>query len=577
MMLRDTLARAQHHLHAGQAEDAAALCRRILGQWPGQTSALHLLGLIAQREGRAAEALDLVRQACAAPGAPAVYFSDFAELCRQAALLAEGEHAARQALALQPDLAGAWNNLGIILQEAGRCEESLACLRRVLTLTPDSPEAHNNFANTCKRLGGFAEAERHWLRALELREAYPEAHSNLATLYTDLGAYDRAAYHARRAVHLAPRFADAALNLALVETARSDHSAALAALDRLLATVPGHPTAMAAKTLALLQLDQLEEALPWAQRAVAAAPADADALFALGQVNQALGDTDAARQAFEQAARLPGPAAQKAAGSLASLLMEAGDKPAAAAAFDSAQAAYPRSASLYFNRADLKRYATADDPDIGAMLALLEAADQSANDRMLLRFALGHAFLQIGDGRQAFLHLNEGNRQKRSSFSYDAAMTSRWMAAIARIFDADTLERLSPPRAAAHAFTPAFVIGVPRSGTTLVEQILASHPEVFGAGELHFIGEIANRHGEYPGLTTDLTAGRLARMGEAYLSTVQRRFGARAGAADHRGQDAGQFPVCRPDPSDAAGCPHHPLPARSGRHLPLLLQQTVYA
>jgi tetratricopeptide (TPR) repeat protein len=534
MILRESLAQARNQLQAGKAKEAAALCHRILGEWPAQTNALHLLGIMAQQGGEGEAALDYVRRACAAPGAPAVYFSDLAEMCRQAGVLAEAEKAARHALSLEPALAGAWNNLGIILQEAGRYDESKACLERVLAQAPESPEAHNNFANTCKRLGLAAEAERHWLRALEARETYPEPHSNLAHLYSDLGAYDRAAYHARRAISLAPRFGDAYLNLALVETMRGDHAAALTVVERLLGFAPGHATGMAAKALALQQLDRLEEALPWARRAVAAAPANAEALYALAQISHALGDEEGARDAYGRATRQPGPAAQKAAGSLALLLMETGDRPAAVRAFDAAQAAYPRSATLYFNRADLKRYASAGDPDIAAMLALLDSADQAAPDRMLLRFALGNAFLQIGDGRQAFLHLNEGNRMKRASFSYDAATTTRWMAAIAAHFDAAALARLSVLREPAdNAVAPVFVIGVPRSGTTLVEQVLASHPAVSGLGELSFMARAAKQCGDYPAFAASLTGAQLRRIGDTYMQDVRRRFGA-ALAPGHR-------------------------------------------
>ena len=531
MTLHEALTQAKRLLDS-QDPQAADACHRILARWPRQAAALHLLALAEQAAGRTAQSLDAMRQACAAPGAPPIFLSDLAELCRRAGLFTEGEQAARLALARAPDLAGAWNNLGIILQEAGRYDESRACLQRVLALTPDSPEAHNNFANTCKRLGLLAEAERHWLRALALHDEYPEPHSNLAHLCSDLGAYDRAAYHARRAIKLAPRFADAYLNLALVETARGEHAAALAVLDRLLAFAPNHATGMAAKALALHQLDRLEEAQPWARRAVHAAPSDGEALHAWGLLNQAAGNIAAAEDAYGRAARLPGPAAQKAAGSHALLLMEAGDKPGALAAFDAAQAAYPRSAALHFNRADLKRFSDPADPDIGAMLALLEAPDQSAPDRMLLRFALGGAFLQIGDARQAFLHLNEGNRMKRASFSYDAAATRRWIAAIAGSFGAAEMARLRTLRAPdAAPFTPVFVCGVPRSGTTLVEQILASHPAVFGAGELHFVAHAARQAGEYPAAAAGLTGEALQHIGAAYRHGVRQRFDGRLAPA----------------------------------------------
>src|SRR6185437_8610055 len=100
-------------------------------------------------------------QACLAPRAPAIYFSNLAEMCRQKGLLDEAEQAARRALALNAELVPAWNNLGIVLQEAGKIEESAVCLERVAKLQPDNPEAHNNRGNTYFRMGRLDRAQRH--------------------------------------------------------------------------------------------------------------------------------------------------------------------------------------------------------------------------------------------------------------------------------------------------------------------------------------------------------------------------------------------------------------------------------
>jgi tetratricopeptide (TPR) repeat protein len=251
MTLPEALSQAQALLRTGQRDQAAALCRGILRQMPEQADTLHLLGLMAQEDGEGEAALDYLRRACAAPGARAVYFSNFAETCRRAALLSEAEQAARRAVALDAQNAGAWNNLGIILQEGGQYAESKACLERSLALMPDNPQAHNNFANTCKRLGLLALAERHWLRALELRDDYPEPHSNLAHLCYDIGAYDRGAYHARRAIAIAPGFVDAYINLGILETARGNDAASLSVLDRAVAFAPHNPQVLAAKSLTL--------------------------------------------------------------------------------------------------------------------------------------------------------------------------------------------------------------------------------------------------------------------------------------------------------------------------------------
>jgi tetratricopeptide (TPR) repeat protein len=530
LTLQERFVEARRLVGAGDPDAAFEVCQSILAEWPGQSDTLHLLGLIALARGRTAEALGHMRHACAKVQAQASYFSNLAELCRQSGLYAEGEAAGRRAVALDADAAGPWNNLGIILQEAGKYTESKSCLARVLALTPEDPRAHNNFANTCKRLGELGLAERHWLRALALQEDYAEPHSNLATLLADRGAYGQAAAHARAAIALRPGFADAYLNLAMVEAARSDHAAALRVLEEVLVFAPDNATAMAAKALALLQFDRLEEALVWARRAASVGPENAEAMQALGQVCQAAGDVVGARGAFERAAALPGTVAEKALAGLAVLAMEQGDGGAAEAAFDAAVRAHPRSASLRYNRADLKRF-NAGDADIDEMLAMLGPGGcESAHDRMLLRFALGTAYLQLGDGENAFLHLDEGNRMKRGTIDYDSAATLRWMEDIARHCDAAALARLGgePMAAGDAAFAPVFVLGMPRSGTTLMEQILASHPAVHGAGELRLLANAIEAAGPYPATLQTLSAADVAGLAASYMTGLAQRSAARA-------------------------------------------------
>jgi tetratricopeptide (TPR) repeat protein len=525
----EALQRANAHWNAGQADQAEMLCQRVLAAWPGQADALHLLGLMAHAYGNLDLALAHLRQACLAPRAPAVFSSNLAEMCRQKGLLAEGEAAARRAVTMDTTLAGAWNNLGIILQEAGKFEESRHCLERVLTLQPHNAEAFNNLANTCKRLGLLTQAEKHWRRSLALKPNYAEPHSNLANLLADQADYVRAAEHARRAIEINPRLADAYINLAGVETARQRHGEALRWLDNLLSFAPRHGVGLAARALALKKLDRLEEALETANRALAAAPQNAEAHNAHGLVLQAMGQFAPALEAYGRAATLPGTAAEQALINRAILHMEAGDSAAAAAAFAQALEAFPRSASAWFNRADLTKF-TESDPDIAVMQSLLAGPDISGGDKILLHFALGKAFLDIGDSARAFAHLNEGSRMKRAGINYDAQATSRWMQSIATVFSPELLARFAGQGAASDM--PVFVVGMPRSGTTLVEQILASHPAIHGAGELSHVQSLVGALGDFPAAVTSLTPERLRAMGEHYLAGLRKVSGGKPHVVD---------------------------------------------
>jgi tetratricopeptide (TPR) repeat protein len=528
LSLPQAIARANAHWEAGQADQAEILCQRVLAAWPGNADALHLLALMAHQFGNLDLAISQLRQACQAPRAPAVYYSNFAEMCRRAGRLAEGEQAARRAVQLDPMHADAWNNLGILLQESGKFSESKHCLERVLTLQPGNAQAHNNLGNTAKRLGDFTAAERHWRRALALRPNYSEPHSNLANLLTDQGKYDEAAGHARDAIELNPRLADAYINLAGVEMARNRFKEALHWLESLLGFAPAHAVGLAARAQALKKLDRLDAALDSAARALAAAPLNAEAHNAHGTVLQALGRPAEALAAFDRAAALPGAIAEQALINRALLFMEQGDQAAARTAFDGVLETYPTSASAFFNSADLRIFVPGD-PAIAKMRALLAAAT-SRIDVLLLHFALGKAFLDVGDSELAFRHLNEGNRQKRAMIDYDAAATTDWMRRIAEIFSVDLIKSLSG--LGAPSSMPIFVLGMPRSGTTLIEQILASHAAIHGAGELSLIQKTTEKFLPYPDAARSLTRATLESRGRIYLGEVAKLANGRPHVVD---------------------------------------------
>jgi hypothetical protein len=119
---------------------------------------------------------------------------------------------------------------------------------------------------------------------------------------------------------------------------------------------------------------------------------------------------------------------------------------------------------------------------------------------------------------QAFQHFAIGNRMKRSTFPYDANATSAWMSRIAETFTAPVMKRLGGAGVASSM--PIFVLGMPRSGTTLIEQIIASHPAVQGAGELPFLQTLVNGLPDYPAGVPSLSKADMTALGQAYLDKL---------------------------------------------------------
>ena len=551
---------AQAHWNAGQAHQAEQLCQRVLAAQPNQPDALHLLGVMAHAYGNLDQAVQLLRVACQTPGVPASYFSNLAEMCRQKGLLAEDEQAARQAVSIDGNLLAAWSNLGIILQESGKFEASLQCLERVLAMQQESAGAHNNLANTYKLLGRLTQAQTHYEQAIRLQPDYAEAHSNLAFLLSGQGKFDAAVAAGRQAVELNPQLVDAYLNLAEAETSRLRHGDALRWLDALNVFAPKHAAALTARGQLLKKLERFDDALVCARQAVEAAPQNANAYNTLGQILQALGRHDEALAAFDRAASLPGAVAEEALISRATLFQESGNKEAAVSAFEQALEAFPNSARIMAARAESKTY-QANDADIAAMeQGLLQAQQSSLGDRMSLHFALAKAYLDTGNSAQAFVHMDRGNQLKRSTFHYDANATGAWMGSVAERFTPALQARYAGAGVASSL--PVFIIGMPRSGTTLVEQILASHPQVHGAGELSILRRLVEAAGAFPEAAGQWPTAELARLGQAYLDHVAPLAKGKARLIDKMPTNflyAGMLPLmlpgariihCRRDPVD---------------------------
>lgn len=517
--IEQALATAYAHWNAGQIDQAERLCQQVLAIWPGQSDASHLMGIMAHAYGNLDVAIEHLQRACQATRVPPSYFSNLAEVCRQAGRLAEAEAAGRRAVAIDHTLVAGWNNLGIVLQEAGKLEESLTCLEQVVQLKPDYPEAQNNLGNTLKRMGRLAEAQRCYQAALDLAPNYAEAISNLANLAIDLGQHDQALALARKAIDLNPRLPDAYVNAAAAEQARGRDEETLAWIDRLLSFAPNHPGGLAVRTVPLRHLERLDEALENARRAVTMAPGNGEALVALGETLQAMGRTEEAVAAFDRAAEVPGLVAEKALVARAICLMEAGDQDGARTGLRQVLARFPRSVPAWFNLSDIVTF-QAGDPAIATMEALLDPKVlQARNDRVALLFALGKAWLDAGDEQKAFGYFNEGNRLKRGTFAYDVGEAERWMASIADAFPATAFAGAG---AAADADDlPVFVVGMPRSGTTLVEQILASHGQVQAAGELAAFSHALRPFGPFPAVMSRLAPGDIAGIGRTYLDLVR--------------------------------------------------------
>jgi tetratricopeptide (TPR) repeat protein len=302
---------------------------------------------------------------------------------------------------------------------------------------------------------------------------------------------------------------------------------AITQYERILALRPRLPEIHNNRGLALAELGRLEEAVEAYRRAAEIKPDDPQTLCNWGVALAQLERCDEAEAKFRRAI-----AANRgfagAYNNLGLILKERGRMLEAARAAEQAIRLSPRDASYYDNLAAVRSFA-AGDPHITALEALAEdAASLSAANRMHLHFALAKAYEHVGNWESAFAQLLAGNALKRRQIVYDEAAA---LAQMNRTRELLTRKFMEDRQGVGEPSTvPLFIVGMPRSGTTLIEQILASHPEIFGAGELGLFEQAANairdalpQSPPFPDLVSGMSAEHFRNLGALYVEKLSQR------------------------------------------------------
>jgi tetratricopeptide (TPR) repeat protein len=377
-------------------------------------------------------------------------------------------------------------NLGNALGRRGRLEEAAASYGRALERRPEFAEAHNNLGDLKLELARFDEAAASCRRAIEIRPDYAEAHLNLGKALLRLGDAGSSIESCRRAIEIRPDFAEAhnSLGNALMYLARFDD--AIAVFRRALAINPDLAEAHANLANALRSIGRLEDAVAGYRRALLAKPDFVSAYTELGTALRLQRRTADAEAACREALKIrPDSAATVAV--LAEVRADAGRFAEAEELFARALSIDPGSAEALCGAVRVRRMTPADGGWLAAAQRLT-GSGLTPRREMLLRYAIGKYCDDVKDYPQAFHNFRRAN--ELAGFcgrGHDRAQLTRTIDLIIRSYDRTWVDR---QRTSANASArPVFIVGMLRSGTTLAEQILASHPQVFGAGELDFWGE----------------------------------------------------------------------------------------
>lgn len=368
----------------------------------------------------------------------------------------------------------------------GRLEPALVSQQRIAELLPHSAAAHNNLGNDLADAGRLEEASASYRRALQLHPDFPEAHYNLGNVQLDGGQYQAASASYQRAVDLRPDYAEAWNQWGSAARALGQLPEALVRHQRALALQPEFAEAHHALGVVLRDLDRLDEAVESYRRAALLAPDGAGLHRDLAVALRLQGRSDDAEASLRRALAID-PNSSASFVVLAETHADRGRFGEAEELLRRALALEPTSADALAGITRLRRMTPADGEWLAQAQRLAERGLPPRRE-VPLRYAIGKYFDDVGDYAPAFAQFRRANELTRS---FHAPFNRQQLT---RAVDACLVEfgsRAAAPAQPGGAHSPArqqpvFVVGMPRSGTSLAEQILASHSEVFGAGELSY-------------------------------------------------------------------------------------------
>lgn len=507
----------QHHC-AGRYADAAAIYQSLLNQNPDNVAVLHLFGVLHQQSGYPERSVELIGRAISLRADVAMFHANQGESYRSLKQYDRAAECCRTALLLQPHYPEVVHNLGLVLHEQGRDAEAVEMFDLAINQRPDFANAHNSCGTSLRALRKSAEALDAFRTAVRLdpqlalaranlgqmlvdqddaaeglaqcQEAVrlqpdlPAAHNNLGNALRALKRWDSARVAYTEAIRLDPSLAVAHASLGLTLQFEGEMERALPYFYRATELSPDEPLVFQHLAFALAVAEDWESAVPCCEQWVRLVPQSADAHCELGWSYQSAELPVQAAAAYRRAIDLQ-PDHRDAWLNLGMLQEEQGALAEAEATYRQAEVLIPDSPMPLACRAALVRGRLSDAERDRLRFQLYGPLSQLP--RMQCLFALAQVADARGDYAEAAACLapaNEFAQQRRRNVGqfYDRDKHSRYVDRLIGSFSSDLFARLGD--VGDESRQPIFVFGMPRSGTTLVEHVLASHPQVHGAGEL---------------------------------------------------------------------------------------------
>ncbi len=474
---------------AGKPNEAAQFCANSLQKFPNDVSLLGLLGVIYVKMNQPVEA----------------------------------ERYLRKAIELAPSFAKPHEDLGMLLINLNRHEEAVPLLQNATRLDPTSADALFNLGKALAKIGRGKEADEAFEGAFELTPSR-KLLADAARLHGE-GKYDEAERVYRQILNTEPDNVDALRMLAMLAATAGNYDDAEKLLRQVIRLAPDYFTAHMDLGRILKNQDRFEDAIFALRAALQIEPNNANTWFMLGATLAPAAMTYEAVEAYQKSLELR-PDVPSVLLGLGHVLKTIGQQDKGIAAYKRCIELKPDNGETYWSLANLKTFRF-NDAELAQMEQRVKSGEvDHASSEVNFHFALGKAYEDRKQYDLAWYWYETGNQKQRQLISYDPVETEVTNDVLIDVFNEDFLQQMADR--GCKDSSPIFVVGLPRSGSTLIEQILASHSMVEGTSELPYLVRVSGSLNKnradginYPEAMRELSGSHLESLGQDYLQYAQ--------------------------------------------------------
>jgi tetratricopeptide (TPR) repeat protein len=503
----------------GDYHDALHTCERALASYPADIKLNYVLAYGYQQLGRTDDAIDQYRYTLTLAPDLAEASLNLATLLRQNYQHGQALAACQRGLQYQPD------NSGLLLEAGTACglleqyDDAIDYYLRAQAVEPDLADASYNLAKAYERKGMPEQAIRYYHQALQQDNTDIQSMNDLAVACTSQGQYTEAIAQLERALQVNPKYAEGWNNLGMVFYEQGEIAQALSHFETARSLRPNYAEACNNIGACLLEQGEFTEALRCFDQTVQLQPVFVDAVVNRARVLTVMGHLNEALTTVDRAIQLA-PANDEAIAVRLMILGRHGDRDTIRNILAAERNKPDRGLFMTAAVADNCRLLDCCDESITEIRDILQD-NRAATNRNLaieLHFLLGKLLDRRGDYDAAFTAFEAGNRLKHKR--YDRQAVTGLVDELIEIFRPGQFAKM--PRLAGAGQGNIFIVGMPRSGSTLIEQIISSHRDVHGAGELPFISELVQAMPTaYPANLQTISQPDLQELASTYRQRLQ--------------------------------------------------------